>query len=100
MYGRRHVACLRLCRVVHETGPELNAPVCDAGSLVPRCWQRQRKYVSQLRGNQAHEARGATLLAWVAGFVDAVGYLALGRLFVANMTGNTVVAVTDLARQE
>ena len=29
-------------------------------------------------------------LSWNAGFVDAVGYIALYRVFVANMTGNTI----------
>ena len=55
--------------------------------------------MSQSRGNEVHEAWLAALLAWVAGFVDAVGYPALAHMFVANMTGNTVVAVTDLAQQ-
>ncbi len=32
----------------------------------------------------------AIVLTWVAGFVDAVGYLTLDRLYTANMSGNTV----------
>lgn len=52
------------------------------------------------RRNEAHEAWLAALLAWTAGFIDAVGYLALGGVFVANMTGNTVVASVALAQQE
>lgn len=34
----------------------------------------------------------AVLLAWVAGFVDAAGYLSLSQVFVAHMSGNTVAA--------
>jgi uncharacterized membrane protein YoaK (UPF0700 family) len=34
--------------------------------------------------------RLAVLLAWVAGGVDAIGYLALAHLFTAHMSGNTV----------
>jgi uncharacterized membrane protein YoaK (UPF0700 family) len=32
-----------------------------------------------------------TSLSLAAGCVDAVGYLGLGQVFVANMTGNTVL---------
>jgi uncharacterized membrane protein YoaK (UPF0700 family) len=35
--------------------------------------------------------RRAAILCLVAGFVDAYGYLALGNVFTANMTGNTVL---------
>ena len=42
-----------------------------------------------------YEARAglwhAALLCLIAGFVDAVGYLDLGHVFTANMTGNTVL---------
>src|SRR5499426_3267290 len=31
------------------------------------------------------------LLTGAAGYVDAISYLALGRVFTANMTGNTVL---------
>ncbi len=32
----------------------------------------------------------AMLLAWVAGFVDAGGYLTLAHVFTSHMSGNTV----------
>jgi uncharacterized membrane protein YoaK (UPF0700 family) len=31
------------------------------------------------------------ILAWAAGSLDAIGYLGLGHVFTANMTGNTVL---------
>lgn len=31
------------------------------------------------------------ILAWAAGSLDAIGYLGLGHIFTANMTGNTVL---------
>src|SRR5579862_2124319 len=43
-------------------------------------------------GTSLHVAlRRAGILCLVAGFVDAYGYLALGHVFAANMTGNTVL---------
>ncbi len=42
----------------------------------------------------------AALLCIVAGYVDAVGYLALGHVFAANMTGNTVLLAIAAARGE
>src|SRR6185312_13648089 len=38
----------------------------------------------------------AILLTIVAGLADAVGYVAMGGVFAANMTGNTVVAGLSL----
>ena len=35
------------------------------------------------------KARLAISLAWVGGFVDAVGFIVLAGFFVSNMTGNT-----------
>jgi uncharacterized membrane protein YoaK (UPF0700 family) len=40
------------------------------------------------------------LLTGAAGYVDAVSYLLLGRVFTANMTGNTVLLGLALARGE
>lgn len=37
----------------------------------------------------------AFALSWIAGFVDAVGYLVLYRVFVANMSGNTVALAVE-----
>ncbi len=42
--------------------------------------------------------RHAALLAGVAGYVDALGYFELGRVFTANMTGNTVLLFAAGAR--
>ena len=39
----------------------------------------------------------AALLTIVAGMADAVGYISLGGIFAANMTGNTVLAGIALA---
>ncbi|EWY36983.1 hypothetical protein N825_21990 [Skermanella stibiiresistens SB22] len=41
--------------------------------------------------------RLAVILAWISGFVDAVGYVLLDHIFTANMTGNTVLLGIDLA---
>ncbi len=44
------------------------------------------------------EATEETLLCGMAGYADAVGYILLGSIFAANMTGNTVllaIAVTQ-----
>jgi uncharacterized membrane protein YoaK (UPF0700 family) len=42
--------------------------------------------------NERHPRLQATLLAVVAGMADAVGYITMGGIFAANMTGNTVLA--------
>ena len=39
------------------------------------------------------------VLAWIAGTVDAFAYLALGRVFVSHMTGNTGVLAISLAQR-
>jgi uncharacterized membrane protein YoaK (UPF0700 family) len=38
----------------------------------------------------------AVVLAWIAGFVDAVGYVVLSHVFTAYMSGNTVATATQL----
>ncbi len=43
------------------------------------------------------KARLAVSLAWVGGFVDAVGYLLLYNIFTSNMTGNTALLGARLA---
>jgi uncharacterized membrane protein YoaK (UPF0700 family) len=48
---------------------------------------RRRGAAGVLRGRDAM----LTSLSLAAGCVDAVGYLGLGQVFVANMTGNTVL---------
>jgi uncharacterized membrane protein YoaK (UPF0700 family) len=47
--------------------------------------------------NGHHPHLQATLLAIVAGMADAVGYITMGGIFAANMTGNTVLAGISLA---
>jgi uncharacterized membrane protein YoaK (UPF0700 family) len=42
----------------------------------------------------------AMLLAWIAGYVDATGYLALSQVFTAHMSGNTVAAGLHLGAGE
>ncbi|HTR84788.1 MAG TPA: YoaK family protein [Reyranella sp.] len=42
----------------------------------------------------------AGLLAAVAGIADAVGYLTMGHVFAANMTGNTVLAGIAAAQRD
>jgi uncharacterized membrane protein YoaK (UPF0700 family) len=40
----------------------------------------------------------AILLTWIAGFVDAAGYLTFARIYTANMSGNSIalgIAVSD-----
>jgi uncharacterized membrane protein YoaK (UPF0700 family) len=39
----------------------------------------------------------ALALTWIAGFADTVGYIVLYRVFVANMTGNTIALGQGLA---
>jgi uncharacterized membrane protein YoaK (UPF0700 family) len=40
------------------------------------------------------------VLTWAAGSVDAISFLALGRVFTANMTGNTVLLGLHLAQEQ
>ena len=47
--------------------------------------------------NERHPRLQAALLAIVAGMADAVGYITMGGIFTANMTGNTVLAGISLA---
>lgn len=42
----------------------------------------------------------AFLLAWVAGFVDALGYLALSHVFTAHMSGNAAAVGAHLGRAD
>lgn len=41
--------------------------------------------------SRSHRDSLVLLLAWAAGSVDAIGFLGLGHVFTANMTGNTVL---------
>lgn len=42
----------------------------------------------------------AVLLTWIAGFVDAVGFVSLGRIYTANMSGNSVAIGIQWASQD
>ena len=42
----------------------------------------------------------AALLCLIAGYVDIIGYIDLGGVFAANMTGNSVLLVLAMARGE
>lgn len=42
----------------------------------------------------------AAFLTWMAGFVDAVGYLSLGQIYTANMSGNSVAVGIHLVSGE
>jgi uncharacterized membrane protein YoaK (UPF0700 family) len=44
-----------------------------------------------IAGDRERWASPILLLTWVAGTVDAIGYLVLGHVFTANMTGNAVL---------
>lgn len=41
----------------------------------------------------------AVLLTWTAGFVDAVGFISLGHIYTANMSGNSVAVGIQWADQ-
>jgi len=41
----------------------------------------------------------AAILTWVAGFVDAVGFLSLGKIYTANMSGNSIAIGIEGIRQ-
>ena len=40
------------------------------------------------------------VLTWAAGNIDAIGYLGLGHVFTANMTGNTVLLGLHLGQEQ
>ena len=44
------------------------------------------------------KARELFLLSWVSGFVDTAGFLAIGGLFLAHVTGNFVLVGAELGR--
>ena len=53
---------------------------------------RRRNGAQARRGSVRHRlARALLALTFTTGLVDAVSYLALGRVFTANMTGNVVL---------
>ena len=42
----------------------------------------------------------AAFLTWIAGFVDAVGFVSLGHIYTANMSGNSIAVGIQSASQD
>lgn len=71
------------------------------GKAVRQAGVRSSELTSRAKfwGEQG-EAWIATLLAWAAGAVDAIGYLTLFHLFTAHMSGNSVAMGAHLGQQQ
>jgi uncharacterized membrane protein YoaK (UPF0700 family) len=50
--------------------------------------------------SRSRSRRVALVLTAIAGFVDALAYLALYRIYVANMSGNTISVAIDMVTQQ
>src|SRR6266404_5975756 len=66
-----------------------------ASSSIPHPGPQQSDDPSDLARS---EARLPPLLSVIAGMVDVIGYLSLGKLFTAHVTGNLVVIAAPLVR--
>ena len=71
---------------------------CAASARVAR--GRTDRLREGLRAPTALKNALVLLLTAAAGYVDAVSYLALGRVFTANMTGNTVLLGLALVQRD
>ncbi len=74
----------RLAALVDDAGPAAPAPLTDR---VARAARARWPWADSGHGRLPLLLVGLTV---VTGLVDAVSYLALGHVFVANMTGNVV----------
>src|SRR5215210_549077 len=71
-------------------------------ALTDGAWWRKRQGKLLVRLMSPETVRNAmvVLLSVAAGCVDAVSYLGLGRVFTANMTGNTVLLGLSLGQAD
>ena len=75
-------------------------PLSDDGAhgAAPDVQQAQHEQDSILAARRRLRDRLLIVLAAVAGYADAVSYVTLGHVFIANMTGSTVLLGLNLAQ--
>ena len=85
----------RSCRMTGHSGtpffPFLRIPKirCAHGGAVTVSRKRHLHYIDR-KGFSRSLASVAIVLTLLAGYIDAIGYLSLGHIYVANMSGNSV----------
>lgn len=55
---------------------------------------------SEARGPGMRRFHLALILAWMAGFVDATGFITLSHVFTSHMSGNTVAAAAHFGASQ